>query len=77
MPPGITKTRVVELIEDGRFDDILEEMARAILKRLRIKKARQERQDKNRRRREKAELERRARYKSNAQKKIRPRNKVM
>jgi len=54
MPPQISKTRVLELIEDGRFDDMLEPMGNAILRRLKIVKARKERAEKLKRRREKA-----------------------
>lgn len=54
MPVDLRKTRVVELIEDGRFDDMLEPMGKAILRRLRVRKDREERLAKNKARREKA-----------------------
>jgi hypothetical protein len=54
VPPQVSKTRVLDLIEDGRFDDMLEPMGHAILKRMKLVKARDERAEKLKKRREKA-----------------------
>lgn len=59
MAADIRKTRVIELIEDGRFDDVAEDMARALLKRLKVIEARKKRQERLRKRREKAAVKRR------------------
>ena len=54
MPLDIRPTRVIELIEDGRFDEVLESMGAAVLRRLKVVKAREERKERLRQRRERA-----------------------
>lgn len=50
----IRPTRIIELIEDGRFDPIVEDIGRAVLKRIKLKEERKKRQDKLAQRRAKA-----------------------
>jgi hypothetical protein len=47
-------TRVIELIEDGKFDDLLQPMGAAVLRRLKVVEARKKREEKLKQRREKA-----------------------